>query len=117
MTHLKTTLFLSLILSTSCFSYASVSCDKIIENLKQMKKAQVVIQDSLISNHNMMADSLDSYSDALGISGGKAYKTIKSNMSVSANSYRKRGQKAQELADKLADQTEELIKEVQNCLK
>lgn len=99
------------------FGASANQCDQIVEQLKQMKKAQLTVQNSLISNHDMVADSLESYSDALSSSAGKAHKTVEDSMGSAASSLRKRGQKGQELASKLAEQTDELIKNVENCLK
>lgn len=99
--------------------YASQSneCDSIISNLKQMKKAQVAVQGSLISNHEMLADSLDSYSDALRSSAGRAHKTVSDSMLKAASSLKERGRKGSELSQKLSDQTDELIKIIEKCLK
>ncbi len=98
-------------------SYSSTACDQVLSELKQMKKAQQTVQGSLISNHDMMAESLESYSDALKVSAGKAFKTVESNMSKAALSLRERGQKAQVISDKLTSATEELINKIENCLK
>lgn len=93
------------------------NCSQIVSLMRDMKSAQKAVQESLIRNHEMVADSLDSYSDALSESQGRAHKTVTSSMRTASDSLRKRGDKGQELADKLADQTDLLIKKVSDCLK
>lgn len=98
-------------------SFAAQDCDSIINQLKQMKKAQAAIQSSLIANHDMLADSLDSYSDALKSTAGRAYKSVEGNMAKAAGSIRERGRKGADLSQKLSDKTDELINLVEKCLK
>lgn len=92
-------------------------CSQLVSQLRQMKSAQLAVQDSLIKNHEMMADSMESYADALKESSGRAHKTVSTSMLTASSSLRKRGEKGQELAEKLADQTDLIIKNVENCLK
>ena len=92
-------------------------CDSIITHLKQMKKAQTAVQSSLINNHEMLAESLESYSDALSSSGGRAYKTISASMIKASTSLKERGNKGAQLSQKLSDQTDELIKIIEKCIK
>lgn len=115
---MKSLLFLvSLSLFLPSLGYSAVSCSQAIEDLRQMKAAQLAVQGSLIKNHDMMAESMESYAEALKDSSGKAHKTVESSMVSAASSLRKRGEKGQELADQLAQKTDEIIKEVENCLK
>ncbi len=97
-------------------STQSVNCSEVIGQLKQMKQAQLAVQGSLIANHEMMADSMESYSDALKSSGGKAHKTVAESMSTASESLRKRGEKGQSLAKQLAEQTDEIIQIAEKCL-
>lgn len=92
-------------------------CSQLVSQMRQMKAAQLSVQTSLINNHEMVADSLDSYADALKESSGKAHKTVSNSMLTASSSLRKRGEKGQELAEKLASQTDLIIKSVENCLK
>jgi ABC-type transporter MlaC component len=69
-------------------------CGSFLRDMKQMKEAQESIQQSLISNHDMMADSLETYADALKETSGKAYKKISENMYKASESVRKRKTKA-----------------------
>lgn len=92
-------------------------CSQLGAQLRQMKAAQLAVQTSLIKNHDMVADSLDSYADALKESSGRAHKTVSNSMITASSSLRKRGEKGQELAEKLAEQTDVVIKNVENCLK
>lgn len=109
------TIILLLVISP-LFAQAS-DCSALVSQLRQMKEAQLAVQGSLIKNHDMVADSLDSYADALKESSGRAHKTVSNSMLTAASSLRKRGEKGQELAEKLADQTDLIIKSVENCLK
>lgn len=98
--------------------YASANdCSQVLSQLRDMKKAQMAVQTSLIQNHEMVADSLDSYADALKESSGRAHKTVANSMLTASDSLRKRGEKGQGLAEKLASQTDLIIKNVENCLK
>lgn len=92
-------------------------CSQLVSQLRQMKEAQLAVQSSLIKNHDMVADSLDSYADALKESSGRAHKTVSNSMLTASSSLRKRGEKGQELAEKLTEQTDLIIKNVENCLK
>ena len=98
-------------------SFAAQDCDSIINQLKQMKKAQSAVQSSLIANHDMLADSLDSYSDALKSTAGRAHKSVEDNMAKAAGSIRERGRKGADLSQKLSDKTDELINLIEKCLK
>lgn len=92
-------------------------CDQLVEHLKQMKKAQLSVHQSLIANHDLIAQSLESYAEALNDSSGRAYKAVESNMTKAAQSLKERGEKGQDVALKLSQQTDELIKIAANCLK
>ena len=108
-----------IVLSVALYSVNSfgADCGSIVSELKAMKQAQSSIQMSLISNHNIFAGTLESYSEALSESGGKAYKTISGNMSNSVVSIRDRGVKAHDTAIKLDVATEDLIQRITKCLK
>lgn len=95
----------------------SISCADLPTVLQDMKKAQQSIHQSLIGNHEMMAQSLDSYTDALVQTGGKAHKTVSENMKKASTSLRDRADKAQVIALKLNENTEEVLKTVEKCLK
>ncbi len=116
---LKAIVFLSIV--TVLFASRSFAqtkdCSQVLEQMRQMKNAQATIHQSLISNHEMMAQSLDSYSQALEDSGGRAHKSISGNMKKAADSLRERSLKAVSISKKLENGTEELIKTVEKCLK
>ena len=92
-------------------------CPNVIQQLHQMKVAQVSVQDSLVSNHELMAQSLESYSEALSDSAGKAHGSISQNMAKAAGSLRERALKAQTISKRLEINTDELVKSVEKCLK
>lgn len=108
------TLFLSTVVVAQI---ASANCGQLLEDLRQMKKAQESVQSSLISNHEMMAASLESYSDALKQTSGKAHKAVSQNMARAVVSLRERGLKAQNIANQLSEKTEDLIQQAEKCLK
>ena len=92
-------------------------CSDIVPEMEAMKKAQGAIQMSLVANHNMIADTMESYSEALSSTAGRAFKTISSNMLASSTSIRERSQKAKKTAIKLDLATNELIQKITKCLK
>lgn len=101
----------------SSVTFSKTNCSEIISDLKQMKTAQASVHASLVSNHEMMAQSLESYSEALTSSAGRAHKAISENMKTAAKSLRERGLKAQNISKKLETNTDEIIKSVEKCLK
>lgn len=115
MLEVMKTLILFFVLSPM-FAFAN-DCSQVVSQLREMKAAQVAVQTSLIKNHEIVADSLDSYADALKESSGRAHKTVSNSMLTASNSLRKRGEKGQDLAEKLAEQTDIIIKSVEGCLK
>jgi len=113
-------IFIGIIQLLSLAAFArpkSGECTAIIEQLRQMNVAQSSVQRSLILNHEMMAQSLESYSEALSESAGRAHKAISENMAKASGSLRQRGLKAQDISKKLESNTDDLIKSVEKCLK
>ena len=114
---------ISMLLFSGILSFFSIcqasanDCADFISDFKQMKIAQEAIQQSLISNHDMMADSLDTYADGLKESSGKAYKKIVENMYKAGESVRKRKTKAQDISKEFALKTSELLKTAEKCVK
>ena len=98
-------------------SLRAEECAQLVSELQDMRKAQNTIQMSLISNHEMFATSLESYSEALSETAGRVHKTVSANMSSSAQSFRERGLKAQKTALKLDQATLHLIQKVSKCLR
>ena len=107
-----------IVLSVALYSLRSLAdCGTILSDLKAMKQAQSSIQMSLISNHQMFGTTLESYSEALSESGGKAYRTIASNMNNSVVAIRERGIKAHKTSVKLDEAIDDLIVRISKCLK
>lgn len=92
-------------------------CADIPSELAAMKKAQNVIHMSLVENHTMIADTMESYSEALSSTAGRAYKTVSANMLESSSSIRERSLKAKKTAVKLDAATTDLIQKITRCLK
>lgn len=106
------------ILSFLSICQASASdCATFISDFKQMTVAQDSIQQSLISNHDMMADSVDTFADGLKQTSGKAYKKIVENMYKASESVRKRKTKAQDISKEFALKANELLKTAEKCVK
>lgn len=111
-------IFMAVMTSFSSAAFAKSSeCSGIIEQLRQMKTAQTSVQQSLVANHEILAQSLESYADALSDSAGRAHKAISDNMVKASESIRQRGLKAQSISKKLETNTDDLIKSVEKCLK
>lgn len=110
-----------LFIITSAIVMYSISswagCSDVIADLQAMKQAQTTIQNSLVSNHAMFASTMESYSEALTETAGKAHKVVSSNMLSSAESFRNRGLQARKTALKLEEATEELIQRISKCIK
>lgn len=92
-------------------------CGDIASELDAMKKAQMAIQMSLISNHALMAESMDSYAQALSETAGRVHRTVSSNMLETSKSFKERGDKAHKTVLKLDVATADLISRINRCLK
>jgi hypothetical protein len=107
----------SVSLAATTRSPNSEACASFVSDMKQMKEAQESIQQSLISNHDMMADSLETYADALKETSGKAYKKVSENMYKASESVRKRKTKAQDIAKEFSEKALEMLKTAEKCVK
>lgn len=94
---------------------ASDDCASLAESLKGLQKAQDSVSGSLVKNHELMADTLLSYSEALTESKGKAHLSIANNMNKISESFKARGSKAKVLSETISDRTNELIKLAEKC--
>lgn len=92
-------------------------CSQLVSELQAMKKANISVQTSLISNHEMFSTTMESYAEALTDTAGRAHKTVSDNMLSSAQSFRDRGLKAQKLSKKLDQASDDLIQRLAKCLK
>lgn len=103
-------------MGSACF--ASSRCEELKEELKVMQQAQAQILHSLVSNHELMAQTQEEYSDLLlSVRRSKVLSEISRNMNQSAKLIRKRGVQAEKMAVKLNLATAELISEITHCLK
>jgi len=98
-------------------SVSANECSSLISELQAMRKANSTIHSSLITNHEMFATTLESYSDALSETAGRAHKTVSENMISSAQSFRDRGIKAQKMSKKLEQASDDLSQRISKCLK
>lgn len=93
-------------------SLAASKCQGLKEELKAMQKAQTQIMQSLVSNHETFASSMEEYSAAVGVAPVKTSK----EMNKSADAFRNRGVQGKRIADKLDKATSDLIARVSACL-
>lgn len=91
-------------------------CSEMINELKAMKQAQQSVISSLVSDNEVYAGTMESYSVALKDTAGRAHKVVTTNMDQSAKSIRARGLKTQKIAQKLNSATDDLIQRLAKCL-
>lgn len=91
--------------------------EEALESLKMLKKAQSSVQSSLISNHEFMASTFESYAEDLIFSRGSAYKPVTQKMSSSIETLRQRKDKAVVISNKLDLGTQEIIDQLETCIK
>ena len=106
---------LVLILGLSFNAFAN-DCANLAESLKGLQKAQNSVSGSLIQNHELMAETLLSYSEALTDSKGKAHQSIARNMNKISEAFKARGSKAKVQSEAISERTEELIKLAEKCI-
>lgn len=108
--------FFSVILfASSSFAAASSSCADLKLELQAMHKAQTQIMNSLVSNHETFASSMEEYSTVVSSAKGSGV-TVSKQMNSSANSFRQRGVQGQKMAKQLNQATEDLLARVAACL-
>lgn len=90
-------------------------CAQLVELLKGLQKAQDSVSTSLVNNHELMADTLLSYSEALTDSKGKAHLSIANNMNKVSETFKARGSKAKVLSKAIYEKTDELINIAEKC--
>ena len=110
-------LFFALALAmTSQIAHAS-ECGDLKKELAAMQEAQVQIMNSLVSNHETFASSLEEYSELVSDSKGSSSKSISKNMDQSAKAFRARGVQGKRMASRLEKATSDLMARVDACLK
>ena len=92
------------------------SCQQLVGELNQMKKAQSQIIHSLAQNHDLFADQLSDLSFELSLYRKAIPQKTLNSMEKSAKAYHSRSIKAQETAERLNSLTADLIDRVQECL-
>lgn len=98
------------------FAASANECASLVDSLKGLQKAQNSVSGSLVQNHELMADTLLSYSEALTDSRGKAHQSIARNMNKISESFKDRGSKAKVLSEAISEKTQELIKLAEKCI-
>jgi 23S rRNA G2445 N2-methylase RlmL len=100
--------------------FAVSDCEAVSSDLKAMQSARATITQSLISNHETFAVTLEDYSGALNTSAAMGQSVTKDaviNMNESAKAFRVRGQNAQKLNQKLNQASDQVIAKAIECLK
>jgi hypothetical protein len=107
----------ALILATTAASAAGENCKALKAELQSMKEAQSQIMNSLVSNHETFASTLEEYSDSLELASGEASKkSITKDMKASAKAFRTRGVQGKRMSEKLQEATSDLLTRVSECL-
>lgn len=98
-------------------SFAAADCSALKEELQAMQKAQAQIMNSLVSNHETFASSMEEYSLAMEKSSASAVKGVSKEMNSSAQAFRTRGVQGKKMAQQLDAATSDLLARVASCLK
>ncbi len=107
----------AILMATTVASAASDNCKALKAELQSMKEAQSQIMNSLVSNHETFASTLEEYSDNLELASGEASKkSIAKEMKASAKAFRTRGVQGKRMAEKLQEATNDLLTRVSECL-
>ena len=113
----KTILLFAMTLFVSHLCWAGESCKSLGLELEEMRKAQNQMMISLADNHLSLAKTLQLYGTSLENSSGKITKLTSTSLKKTSTSLRRRGQKALELAERLDQDSSDLISEIQKCLR
>lgn len=114
---MKALFFALALMTTSQMAHAS-ECGDLKKELAAMQEAQVQIMNSLVSNHETFASSLEEYSDLVSdSSSASSSKIISKNMNQSAKAFRARGVQGKRMAGNLEKATADLMGRVAACLK
>lgn len=119
--HFKQSLFKNLSIALA-FVFLTIpasaeDCDSLVSLLKDLQKAQRAVSDSLIQNHYVMAETLESYSETMRDSRGKAFEAIAKNMGKAGESFKARADKASGHSTLIADNTNEIISLAEACIR
>lgn len=111
-------LFLSLSLLMPAMAQASTECAEIKKELVAMQTAQEKIMNSLVSNHETFASTMEEYSEVVTTSKSlSSSKAVSQNMDQSAKAFRARGVQGKRMAGRLNEATDDLFARVSACLK
>lgn len=114
---MKFTLFFALVMVGFQASAASRSCSDLVAGFEAMRSAQKSILSSLAANHETFAGAYEDLKSDLELRSGRANSKATQAMGRTADSFRSRGLKAKQQAEKLDQATEKLIFELKACLK
>lgn len=110
-------LFLALAMTAATSAHASTNCAELKQELSAMRDAQEQIMNSLVSNHETFASTMEEYSEVIQTSKGGSAKVVSKNMDDSAKAFRARGVQGKRMTTKLGRATDDLFARVAACLK
>ncbi|QLY25133.1 hypothetical protein [Bdellovibrio sp. KM01] len=107
----------AILIATTAASASNDNCKALKTELQSMRDAQSQIMNSLVSNHETFASTLEEYSDNLVVASGEtSKKSITKEMKASAKAFRTRGVQGKRMSDKLQEATSDLLTRVADCL-
>lgn len=105
----------SILLATAVQAEAR-SCSDMTNDLRAMQKAQTALLESMVRKNESMASTLDQYAQTFN-----SKKTVRKadvvGMKKSAVAFRNHQGREQKLVQRFSDKTDELISQVEQCLK
>lgn len=94
---------------------AATSCAELKQELKSMQKAQALMMNSLVNNHESFASTMEEYSSTLQ-ENSKTAAQVAPSMNKSAEAFRHRGIKGKKMAMQLQKATADLVVRISACL-
>ncbi|MGE5084911.1 MAG: hypothetical protein ACM3MG_01320 [Bacillota bacterium] len=114
---MKAIILTSLLTLVTSAAMAS-NCKELKKELAAMQQAQTQIMNSLVSNHETFASTLEEYSSTVDSArGSEQSRLISSDMNASAKAFRARGLQGKRTAMKLHQATGDLLERISACLK
>lgn len=111
-------LFIASLLSMTTSAAMASNCKELKKELAAMQQAQTQIMNSLVSNHETFAATLEEYSTTVETTrGSDQSRSISNDMNSSAKAFRARGLQGKRTAAKLHQATGDLLERVSACLK
>jgi hypothetical protein len=111
-------IFITSLLTLVTSAAMASNCKELKKELAAMQQAQTQIMNSLVTNHETFAATLEEYSSTVDTTrGSEQSHAISNDMNASAKAFRARGLQGKRTAAKLHQATEVLLERVSACLK